>query len=288
MTILVTGGTGTLGRHIVERLLRTGRTVRVLTRDAGAARLPQDVEVVEGDVTQPASLAAALDGVGAMHLLGATGADHTPLRTGGEILAMAYQAGVRRITVLSPGDGQELDDAVRGSDLEWTFLWPIDLMANTLAWADTIRAEGRVCEPYGDRRTASVHEEDVADVVSAVLTDGGHAGRSYVLTGPEPLTPADKAATLAVATGRGIHFTHLTDDQARERWRAEGWPEEGIDFMLRMWATAPPTVADVTSSVERVTGCPPRSFAQWATAHAEVFHGIHADGLAAPLKTVSA
>ncbi|MEV4949197.1 NAD(P)H-binding protein [Streptomyces sp. NPDC053755] len=271
MTILVTGGTGTMGRHIVKRLLRTGRTVRVLTRDADAVQLPREVEVVEGDLTQPTSLATALDGAGAVHLLSATGADHTPLRTGVEILAMASDAGVRRMTVLSPGTGQELDDAVRGSDLEWTFLWPIDLMANTLGWADGIRAEGRVCEPYGDRRTASVHEEDVADVVCAILTDGGHAGRSYVLTGPQPLTPADKVASLAVATGREIHFTHLTDDQARARWRAEGWPEEGIDFMLRMWATVPDTVAEVTSSVERVTGCPPRSFAQWATAHAEAF-----------------
>ncbi|MFG3192881.1 NmrA family NAD(P)-binding protein [Streptomyces omiyaensis] len=271
MTILVTGGTGRLGRHIVERLLLTGQTVRALTRDAGVARLPTGVEVVEGDLEQPSSLAVALDGVGAVHLLGTTGADHAPLRTGGEILTMAAEAGVRRITVLSPGDGQELDGAVRGSGLEWTFLWPVDLMANALGWAETIRTEGRVREPYGDRRTASVHEVDVADVVSAILTDGGHAGHRYVLTGPQALSPADKTAALAAATGREIHFTHLTDGQARELWRAQGWPEEGIDFMLRMWATVPTTVADVTSSVERVTGRPPRSFAQWATAHAETF-----------------
>ncbi|GGY73282.1 nucleotide-diphosphate-sugar epimerase [Streptomyces omiyaensis] len=271
MTILVTGGTGRLGRHIVERLLLTGQTVRALTRDAGVARLPTGVEVVEGDLEQPSSLAAALDGVGAVHLLGTTGADHAPLRTGGEILTMAAEAGVRRITVLSPGDGQELDGAVRGSGLEWTFLWPVDLMANALGWAETIRTEGRVREPYADRRTASVHEVDVADVVSAILTDGGHAGHRYVLTGPQALSPADKTAALAAATGREIHFTHLTDGQARELWRAQGWPEEGIDFMLRMWATVPTTVADVTSSVERVTGRPPRSFAQWATAHAETF-----------------
>lgn len=274
MTILVTGGTGKLGRHIVERLLLMGRTVRVLTRDAGVARLPAGVEVVEGDLERPSTLAAALDGVDAVHLLGTTGADHAPLQTGGEILAMAAEADVRRITVLSPGDGQERDEAVRGSGLEWTFLWPIDLMANTLGWGDAIRAEGRVREPYGERRTASVHEADVADVVSTILTDGGHAGRSYVLTGPQALSPADKTAALAAVIGREIHFTHLTDRQARELWRAQGWPEEGIDFMLHMWATVPATVAEVTSSVERVTGHPPRSFAQWATEHAETFRSL--------------
>ncbi|MEV6477582.1 NAD(P)H-binding protein [Streptomyces sp. NPDC051657] len=274
MTILVTGGTGNLGRHIVERLLFTGRPVRVLTRDAVVAGPQGGVEMVEGDLEQPSSLAAALDGIDALHLLGTTGADHAPLRTGGEILTMAAEAGVRRITVLSPGDGQGLDKAVRDSGLEWTFLWPVDLMANALGWGDAIRAEGRVSEPYGDRRTASVHERDVADVVSIILTDGGHAGRSYVLTGPQALSPADKTAALAVAAGREIHFTHLTDRQARELWRAQGWPEEGIDFMLHMWATVPTTVADVTSSVERVTGRPPRSFAQWATAHASTFRSL--------------
>lgn len=274
MTILVTGGTGNLGRHIVERLLFTGRPVRVLTRDAVVAWPQGGVEMVEGDLEQPSSLAAALDGIDALHLLGTTGADHAPLRTGGEILTMAAEAGVRRITVLSPGDGQGLDKAVRDSGLEWTFLWPVDLMANALGWGDAIRAEGRVSEPYGDRRTASVHERDVADVVSIILTDGGHAGRSYVLTGPQALSPADKTAALAVAAGREIHFTHLTDRQARELWRAQGWPEEGIDFMLHMWATVPTTVADVTSSVERVTGRPPRSFAQWATAHASTFRSL--------------
>ncbi|MEU7606775.1 hydroxylase, partial [Streptomyces sp. NPDC041003] len=184
---------------------------------------------------------------------------------------------MRRITVLPPGNGQDLDRVVRRSGLEWTFIWPVDLMANTLGWADTIRAEGRVREPYGDRRTAPVHEVDLADVVSAILTGGGHAGRSYVLTGPQALGPADKAAALAAATGRDIRFTHLTDSQARELWRAQGWPEEGIEFMLHMWATVPAAVADVTSSVERVTGRPPRSFAQWATAHAETFLPIGSD-----------
>ncbi|WP_329381941.1 NAD(P)H-binding protein [Streptomyces sp. NBC_01351] len=272
MTILVTGATGTLGRHVVGRLLRDGHRVRALTRTpAAAADLPAGVEVAVGDLTEPETLAAALEGARAVHLIGATGHDHAPLRTGPQITAMAAGAGVRRITVLADGSEGGLTRAVRDSGLEWTFVWPIDYMANALGWADAIRATAEVREPYGARRTASADERDVADVIATVLTGGGHAGRRYVVTGPEALTPADKVAAIARATGRELRFTALTDDQARLQWRAEGWPEEGISFMLDMWATVPGSVAEVTPTVERILGRPPRSFDRWATDHADTF-----------------
>ncbi|MEV8531641.1 NAD(P)H-binding protein [Streptomyces sp. NPDC051211] len=272
MTILVTGATGTLGRQVVGQLAREGRRVRALTREpAGAAGLPGGVDVVGGDLTRPDTLAAALEGVTAVHLLGATGAGHVPLPSGPEIVAMARAAGVRRITVLSPGAEGALERAVRASGLEWTFVWPIDLMSNALGWADAVRDRAEVREPYGRRRTASADERDVADVIATVLTSGGHGGQCYTVTGPEALTPADKVAAIAAATGRDIRFTELTEEQARRQWRAEGWPGEGIEFMLTMWATVPETVAEVTQAVEQVTGRPPRSFTRWATAHAGFF-----------------
>ncbi|MFI8517610.1 NAD(P)H-binding protein [Streptomyces sp. NPDC085481] len=272
MTILVTGATGTLGRHVVERLRQAGQAVRALTRTPDdATGLPDDVEVVGGDLTKPHTLAAALHGVSALHLLGATGHDHAPLRTGPQIMSMAAEAGVRRLTVLSAGEEGELRQAVRDSGLEWTFVWPIDLMSNALGWAEAIRDTAEVREPYARRRTASADETDVAEVVATVLAAGGHMGRSLVVSGPEALTPADKVAAIAAVTGREIRFTELTDDQARRQWRAEGWPEEGIEFMLRMWATVPETVGGVTSAVADVLGRPPRTFAQWAAAHADAF-----------------
>ncbi|MFD4759244.1 NAD(P)H-binding protein [Streptomyces sp. NPDC058439] len=257
---------------MVERLRQAGQMVRALTRTpAEATGLPDDVEVVGGDLTKPQTLAAALDGVSAVHLLGATGHDHAPLRTGPQIMAMAAEAGVRRLTVLSVGEEGELEQAVRDSGLEWTFVWPIDFMSNALGWAEVIRNKAEVREPYAHRRTASADETDVADVVATVLAGGGHAGRSLIVSGPEALTPADKVSAIAAATGREIRFTELTDDQARRQWRVEGWPEEGIEFMLHMWATVPETVARVTSAVEEVVGRPPRTFAQWVAAHADAF-----------------
>lgn len=271
MTILVTGATGTLGRRVVARLLQSGQRVRALTRDPAKADLPDGVEVAGGDLTKPDTLAPALEGVTEMHLLGATGDDHTPLETGAEIMALAAEAGILRITVLSPGEEGALEQAVRDSFLEWTFIWPIDFMANAIGWAASIHEEGEVREPFGGRRTASADEADVADVIATVLVEGGHGGKKYTVTGPEALSPADKVQAIGEALGRNIRFVELTPDQARDQWRSEGWPEEGIEFMLHMWATVPPEVAEVTSAVEQVTGHPPRAFTQWAAEHTDAF-----------------
>jgi uncharacterized protein YbjT (DUF2867 family) len=268
--ILVTGATGTLGRRIVERLVAGGARVRALTRNPAGADLPDGVEVVHGDLTDPATLAPALNGVTAMHLLTTGGADSAPLPTGSEIVAAATAAGVRRVTVLGTGDGP-VERAVAASDLEWTALWPIDVMANTLGWADAIRTEGAVREPFGGRRTASVDEADFAAAVAAVLADGGHAGRTYVVTGPEALTPGEKVVAIGAAISREVRFEELTPDQARAQWRAQGWPDEGIDFMLDMWATVAASVADVTGAVEQITGRPPRSFGEWVADNVAAF-----------------
>jgi uncharacterized protein YbjT (DUF2867 family) len=268
--ILVTGATGTLGRKVVDRLVDRGVRVRALTRNPAGADLPDGVEVVFGDLTDPATLAPALDGVTAVHLLTTGGADSVPLPTGPEIVALATAAGVRRVTVLGTGEGP-VEQAVAASDLEWTALWPVDVMANTLTWAEAIRTEGAVREPFGGRRTASVDEADFAAAVATVLVDGGHAGRTYVVTGPEALAPAEKVEAIGAAIEREIRFVELTPDQARAQWRAQGWPEEGIEFMIDMWATVPSSVAEVTATVEQITGRPPRRFVEWAAQHAPAF-----------------
>ncbi|ADD45257.1 NAD(P)H-binding protein [Stackebrandtia nassauensis] len=271
MTYLVAGATGTIGRHIIKHLLATGQPVRALTRNPDAASLPENVEVVTGDLSRPETLRAVFDGVTAAHLLSASGDDHTPLRTGAEIAALATRAGVQRVTAISPGLEGPLEQALAASELKWTLLWPIDYMANTLGWSQAIRDDGVVREPYGSRKTASVDESDIGAVAAHILINGGHDGQTYKLTGPQTLTPADKVNALATATGLPLNFAELTDDQARDLWRSQGWSEEGIEFMLNMWATVPDSVGHVNSSVEKILGRAPRSFTQWATEHANAF-----------------
>ncbi|OAL17051.1 hydroxylase [Streptomyces noursei] len=268
---LVTGATGTVGRQVVAELLRLGRPVRALTRDPAKADLPGGVEVVRGDLTDPESLTAALDGVSGLHLITFGGEYFAPLETGPRIVELAREAGVRRVTVLNGGGPTPLEDAVRASDLPWTVVTPVEFMANALEWADGIRTRDEVCEPFTGRLSAMVHEGDIGAVAAVALTEDGHAGQEYLVTGPELLTVRDKADAIAAARGRAVRLVELSEAEAVARWRAEGRPQDVIDFLLEVYGDTPPEGRTVLDTVEKVTGRPARTFAEWARAHAGAF-----------------
>ncbi|MDK1348596.1 NAD(P)H-binding protein [Streptomyces sp. 378] len=272
--ILVTGATGTVGRQVVAELLARGHDVRAVTRDAARAAFPAGVDVVEGDLTEPESLAPALEGVTGLHLITFGGVTFSPLETGPRILELARSAGVRRVTVLHGGGPTPLEDAVRAEDgVERTVLMPVEFMANALEWADGIVASGEVREPFVDRLSAMVHEADIGAVAATALTEEGHGGREYVITGPEVLTVGDKVKTIAAAVGREIALVELTEEEALARWRAAGLPEDVIGFLRETYGNTPEVGRTVSGTVERVTGRPARTFAQWAAEHAAAFEG---------------
>ncbi|CCK26904.1 hypothetical protein BN159_2525 [Streptomyces davaonensis JCM 4913] len=272
--ILVTGATGTVGLQVVTELLARGHRVRALTRDAAKADFPADVEVVEGDLTYPDSLIPALEGVTGLHLITFGGAYFAPLETGPRILELARAAGVRRVTVLHGGGPSRLEDAVRADDgVDWTVLMPVEFMANALEWSDGIVNRGEVKEPFVSRLSAMVHEGDIGAVAAVALTEEGHGSQEYVITGPELLTVGDKVAALAAARGQEIALIELTEEQAVEQWRAAGRPEDVIGFLLEAYGNTPEIGRTVVDTVEKVTGRPARTFAQWSAEHAEAFKG---------------
>jgi uncharacterized protein YbjT (DUF2867 family) len=271
MTILVAGATGTVGRHLVEQLNQAGHPVRALTRNPAKANVSDGVEVVVGDLMTPATLAPALDGITGLHLINFGGDDYAPLKTGHAIVAMAEKAGVQRVTVLRGGAKGALELAVESSSLAWTFLQPVEFMAGALDWAESIRAEGVVKQAFGSRKTAIVHEADIASVAATVLLEDGHAGKTYTITGPEVLTPPTMVRILGAAIGRDIKFIELTEAQAREQWRAAGFSQEVIEFFVWAHGNTPPEGYTVVPTVEQVTGRPPRTFAQWTAEHIKDF-----------------
>ncbi|MEU0372108.1 NAD(P)H-binding protein [Streptomyces sp. NPDC006283] len=271
MTNLVTGATGTVGRQVVAELLRRGQSVRALTRDPAKADLPEGVDVVRGDLTDAESLAAALEGVTGLHLITFAGPYFAPLATGPQIVELARKAGVRRVTVLHGGGPSPLEDAVRGSGLAWTVLMPVEFMANALEWGQGIRADGEVREPFVGRLSAMVHEADIGAVAAVALTEDGHGGREYVITGPQVLTVEDKVDTIAAARGRKIRLVELSEEQAVAQWKAAGQSEEVIGFLLDVYGNTPVEGRTVVDTVEKVTGRPARTFTQWAEEHADTF-----------------
>ncbi|QCD59399.1 NAD(P)H-binding protein [Streptomyces hawaiiensis] len=270
--ILVTGATGTVGRQVVAELLDRGHQVRALTRDAAQAAFPAGVEVVQGDLTEPDGLAPALKGITGLHLITFGGAAFSPLESGPRILELARSAGVRRVTVLHGGGPTPLEDAVRvGDGVDWTVLMPVEFMANALQWADGIVASGEVREPFVDRLSAMVHEGDIGAVAAVSLTEEGHGGQEYVITGPEVLTVGDKVKTIAAAVGREIALVEVTEEQAIAQWRAAGLPEDVIGFLLEAYGNTPEVGRTVSGIVEKVTGRPARTFAEWAAGHTDAF-----------------
>ncbi|MEV1170387.1 NmrA family NAD(P)-binding protein [Nonomuraea sp. NPDC049784] len=288
MTILVTGATGTVGRHVVDHLLRQGQKVRALTRDPARADLPEGVEVVAGDLTRSGTLSPAFDGVRAAHLI-TFGGDYQPLRNGQEIVDLLGKAGVGKVTLLSGWHEGTLEPAVRAGTLQWTFLQPVQFMANFIAdWGEPLRTTGVVREPYGDRKSPPIHEADIGAVAATVLIQAGHAGQAYHLTGPEVLTPRQMIRHLAEATGRDLRFEELTPDQTRQEWGTEGKrPDlslfgafaqtpgvtdgDLVEILLQMYGTPNEYGTTLTGNVEKLTGRAPRTFAQWAAENAHHF-----------------
>lgn len=262
---------------MVDGLVSAGVRVRALTRNPAAAGLPDGVEVFEGDLERPQTLRAALDGVERLYLFPVP-------ETAREVVALAKEAGVRRIVVLSSssvldtsGDNHSgehhraVERAVEESGIEWTFVRPDEFATNVLwKWSHSIRAEGVVRAPYGDAPRVLIHEADVAAVAVAALLEDGHAGQAYVLTGPEAITQADQVKAIAAAVGAPVAFEEITPDQAREQM-GRFMPPPVVEMVLNYLADAvdnPPVPVD---TVERVTGRPARTFAQWAADHAADF-----------------
>lgn len=279
VTILVTGATGRVGRHVVGGLVRAGEPVRGMTRSPEKAGLPAAVELVRGDLTHPETLATALTGVDRVYLF--------PVPDTAEaFVKLAVEAGVRRIVVLSSmsveyveqgasdysGDHHgAVERAVETADVEWTHVRPGELMANVLSWADSIRQERVVRAPYAWTPSFMVHEADVADVIVTALLRDGHAGKRYSLIGSEALTKFDQVRILSEVLGEEIRYEELTLEQARELLLTQGMAPEGVDWLLSDpvldGAQPPIDPAQVGPTAEQVTGRPARTFAQWVADH---------------------
>jgi uncharacterized protein YbjT (DUF2867 family) len=159
-----------------------------------------------------------------------------------------------------------VEHRIEGSVDAWTFLRPTGFAANTLMWADQIRDSGVVRWPYGQASRSLIHERDIAAVGVQALTEGGHAGARYVLTGPQALTQIDQVRAIGDAIGRALRWEELPRAEA-ERELAGKVPATALDT----WAGFVERPEVVTSTVEEVTGRRARSFAEWAGDHAHDF-----------------
>ncbi|WP_394822185.1 NAD(P)H-binding protein [Pendulispora albinea] len=286
--ILVTGATGHVGGELAALLAaHGGARVRAMSRRPEAARFPAGIEPVRGDFEDDASLDRAMAGVERLFLVTtqATGTEGGPTH---ERLAVraALRAGVEHIVKLSVlgggrGPGVDSEDpiarwhsaaeaAVTDSGIAWTLLRPGRFMSNALQWGAMIQKGDKVHLSFATRPAASIDPADIAAVALRALTEPGHRNQAYELSGPEALTPEQELSILGAVLGRTLEPVPVPLEMARAGMQRSGFPSHVIDAIVaRSVSTTHGT--EVLSTVERITGRPPRTFEQWARAHAGAF-----------------
>jgi uncharacterized protein YbjT (DUF2867 family) len=279
--ILVTGATGTTGRELVPLLLDTGAPVRAFVRDAERARvaLGEAVDLAVGDFDDPDALRAAVDGVERVYVL--TPPHPQQAEWERAVFAASADAGVGHVvkhSLLGTADDSPMQAArqhresereLEASGLAFTILRP-NFFHQTFAGGMVV--QGSMFTSAGDGRVSFVDARDVAAAAVTVLTELGHEGRTYVLTGPEVLTFGEAAAVIAEETGRPVQHVDVPAEQL-----AGGMVQAGLPEWLARDVAALQTVyaggggAALTDDVSTLTGRDPRPLRDFVREHADRF-----------------
>lgn len=257
---LVIGGTGKTGKRVADRLAEKGQSVRIGSRSS----LPAF------DWDNEAGWDASLDGVSSIYItyspdLAMPGAKDA-------ISALVWRAklsGVKRLVLLSGRGEQEAQDCeqiVAESGLEWTVVRASWFNQNFSegAFIDMVLG-GAITLPAGETPEPFVDVDDIADVAVAALTEDGHQGEIYEVTGPRLMTMADIAKDLSAATGREIAFVDVPHDAFLGELTKSGAPKDVVWMLDYLFSTVlDGRNAYLTDGVERALGRAPKDFADYA------------------------
>ncbi|ESW86809.1 NmrA family transcriptional regulator [Mesorhizobium sp. LSJC269B00] len=258
--VLILGGTGKAGRRLAERLTSQVIPVRIGSR-SGSPRFDWEV---------PATWEPAMQGVGAVYIsyypdIAVPGAAETV----GAFARLAVANGVTRMVLLSgrgETEAQRAEEMVKASGADWTILrcaWFSQNFSEGFL-VESLR-QGEVALPVGPVGEPFVDVDDIADAAFVALTEPGHVGQLYELTGPRLLSFADAVAEIAKATGRDIRYIKISHDEFTAATAAYELPPE-IAWLLNELFTE---VLDgrnetLTDGVQRVLGRAPKDFSAYA------------------------
>ena len=273
--ILVTGASGRVGSATVKSLQQQGKPVR-----AGIHLQPFALDGVERcilDFDQPGTLPPALEGIDQLFLIS------REVKHEMAMVEAALEAGIRRIVKLSSFRAdkdtflvgrlhREIERRIEESGVAWTFLRPNYLMQNFITLlGNDIRNEDAIYFSIGDARTSFIDARDVGAVATKVLTERGHEGKAYDLSGPEAINYYEAAAMLSDALGRTIRYVPIGDDEFRKKLQNMGVPDEYVEIFVDVnRQTRLGNTGDhiVTASMEEVTGQQPTSFERFCRDYA--------------------
>nr|WP_042179070.1 NAD(P)H-binding protein [Kibdelosporangium sp. MJ126-NF4]CEL13615.1 Mlr3941 protein [Kibdelosporangium sp. MJ126-NF4]CTQ99301.1 Mlr3941 protein [Kibdelosporangium sp. MJ126-NF4] len=257
--ILVLGGTGKTGSRVAARLAAREQAVRIGSR---SAEIPFSWE--DDKTWEP-----ALRGTSAAYIayypdLGAPGAADAI----GSFARLAVSLGVTRLVLLSgrgEDEAERSEQELRKSGADWTILrasWFAQNFSESFLLDPVL--SGAVMLPAGAVVEPFVDVEDIADVAVAALTEPGHVGRLYELTGPESLSFAEAIAEIAAASGREISYQQITTEQFAAALADEVGPDY-VEFLTYLFTDVlDGRNAQPTDGVRQAIGRAPRSFRDYA------------------------
>ncbi len=284
--ILVTGATGKIGKEVVKQLSIKGDRVRAFVHSPqGAAALQRlGAEIALGDLSQLETVKAALTGVEELFLLSPM--DPRMIEWEQNVFESARQAGVRHIVYLSGTNAHvdspllfnrlhgQMEARLKHAGIAYTILRPGNLMQNVLTYAPTIIAQSAFYAPFPKSKMSMVDCRDVAAVAVTSLTEKGHAGQVYDVTGPEALSAHQVAQKLSAGLRKEVRCVELQIDQYRAGLKAAGMPEWLVDYLVgvaQYYATLKDNV--ITTVVAKVAHKLPITFDQFVRDHVSAFMG---------------
>ena len=282
--ILISGATGGIGGEVCRLLKAAGTPFRAMARkqEQVDAFARQGIDGVLGDFDRPETLAGAMQGCDTMFLI----TPPTPNQFAQETAAIdaAKRAGIGRIVKISASDGNVrspvpwarthalIDHHLRAAGIGWTILKPTAFMQNFLWFKDPI-ARGFLPQVTGTGSVSWVDTRDVARVAATVLTQDGHDSATYFLTGPETLDMKEAAKRLSAAVGHKVRYLDLPTPLFRAILRLTGnsrWMATGLVVQFADVVAGHHDI-DPTFEIERLTGHPPHSFADFVRDHRACF-----------------
>jgi len=275
---LVIGSTGNVGHSLIAELVRSGERVRAATRNPSRLKAADGVDPVRFDYDDPRTFAAALEGSNRLFLIG------PPTPTPHKVMIPFLQeaTGDSRKIVLMTAMGTEFDDSaplrqvelvLERSGAPFVILRPNWFMDNFhTTWLAPIQQAGVIPLPAADSRTSLIDARDIGASAAAALRADRFDRRAFTLTGPEPLTYAEAAATLSKAAGREIKYVAVDDEVFVKSLTDAGAPADLARYLAVLFGFARQgAAAPVSSGVEELTGRAPRTLAQYAEDHASAW-----------------
>ena len=277
--VLITGATGNVGSAVLDNLVTTDPGPRVLVRDESKARTMRDrgVEAIVGDFFEPESLAPALEGVSTLLLITPHHPEQVAQAT--NVIQAAKDSGndprVVRLSVAQASheaptkncrQHAQIEEELISSGLPYTLLRPTTFMQNTLATARTVSAEGRIYQPFKDGKLGMIDARDIGEVAAKALTEEGHEGKTYTLTGPKAITFYDVAEALSEVLGKEVDYVPISLEKAREAMLGMGLSEWKAEVLIEYARAHSQGYSNFTTEdVEQLTGHTATSYREFAS-----------------------